>query len=246
VTGTVSEWAPDRVIIRERDVTDPESYYFSKRVEYVDEAGNPVARELIAPGAPVTMRYVREGDRMFVDRVVVQRRVAPVAVEGRTVVSETAAPLEVAGTVSEWGPDRVIIRERDVANPVPFYFSKKLVYVDEAGNPVERQVIAPGAPVTVHYTREGDRMLADRVVVRRTVAPARTVTTEVAPSRAVTTEATTTTTTTVSGREAKEIEKLRAKIAHDERELAEHPDRTRLQDDLARDRAALEAIEGRR
>jgi hypothetical protein len=173
--------------------------------------------------------------------------------ETTTTTTAAAAPLEVAGTITEWGPDRVILRERDVADPVSYSFAKRVEYVDAAGNPVAREVITRGAPVTVRYIREGDRMLVDRVIVQRTapaavvapatvVAPVRVVT----PAAAATTETTTTTTTTISGREAKEIDKLRAKIAHEERELAEHPDRTRLQDDLARDRAALEAIEGKR
>jgi hypothetical protein len=158
-------------------------------------------------------------------------------VQGQAVVRETtttttAAPLEATGTVTEWAPDTAIIREKDVTAPVRFSFARNVVYVDAAGNPVAREVITPGAPVTFRYTREGDRMLVDRVIVQRTVAPAAATTTE-----------TTTTTTTITGRDAKEIEKLRGKIAHEERELAEHPDRTRLQDDLARDRAALEAIE---
>jgi hypothetical protein len=155
-------------------------------------------------------------------------------VHGQTVVRETtttAAPLEAVGTVTEWGPDNVIIREKDVAAPVRFGFSKRVEYVDAAGNPVSREVITSGVPVTVRYVREGDRMLVDRVIVQRTAPVAATTTTE------------TTTTTTVTGREAKEMDKLRGKIAHEERELAEHPDRVKLQDDLARDRAALQAIE---
>jgi hypothetical protein len=161
-------------------------------------------------------------------------------VYGQAVVRETTttttAPLEAVGTVTEWDPNTVMIRENGVAEPVRFGFSKTVQYVDEAGNSVTREVITRDTPVTVRYTREGDRMMVDRVIVRRavTTAPA-----------AVTTETTTTTTKTVTGREAKEIDKLRDKISHEERELAEHPDRTHLQDELARDRAALQAIEGR-
>lgn len=158
-------------------------------------------------------------------------------VHGQSVVRETTttttAPLEAAGTVTEWGPDRVIIREKNVADPVPFAFSKRVEYVDEAGNPVSREVITRDAPVTVRYTREGDRMLVDRVIVHRQVAPA-----------AVTnTQTTTTTTTTVTGHDAKEIERQRDKIARLERELSEHPDREHLRGDLADERAKLERME---
>ena len=157
----------------------------------------------------------------------------PIVHAQQEVVRETtttaADPVEVTGTVTEWGPDRVILREKNVADPVPYGFARKVVYVDEAGNPVTREVITQGAPVRVHYIREGDRMLVDRVIIER---PA-------------TTEATTTTTTTstVTGREAKDIRKLREKVAHDEKELAEHPDRVKLQEELDRDRAALKELE---
>jgi hypothetical protein len=68
--------------------------------------------------------------------------------------------------------------------------------VDESGRVITRETIKPGAPVTVHYVREGDRMVANRVIVRQT-----------------------TTTTTEPGRpptrkEAKEL-----------KEAAEHPER---------------------
>ena len=150
-----------------------------------------------------------------------------------TTTTAAAAPMEVTGTVTEWAPGAVIIRQRDVAAPARFSFARTVEYVDAAGNRVAREVITPGVPVTVRYTRDGDQMVVDRVIVQRPLAPTATTSTET----------TTTTTTTVTGREAKEIEKLRGKIAHEERELAEHPDRTKLQEELARDRAALDAIE---
>ena len=232
--GTVTEWAPDRVIIRREGEAEPMPFAFARRVEYVDEAGNPVAREVIRRDAPVTLRYTREGDRMLVDRVVVHRRPAPTEVtRAETATTTIAAPLEAAGTVTAWDRDRVIIRREGVAEPVPFAFARRVEYVDEAGNPVEREVIRRDVPVTIRYTREGDRMLVDRVVVHRRLAPA----------AVATTETTTTTTTTISGHDAKEIEKRRDKIAKLERELAEHPDRTRLREDLADERAKLERFQ---
>jgi hypothetical protein len=149
-----------------------------------------------------------------------------------TTTTAAAAPMEVTGTVTEWAPGAVIIRQKDVAAPARFSFARTVEYVDAAGNRVAREVITPGVPVTVRYIRDGDQMLVDRVIVQRQPAATETSTT-----------ATTTTTTTVTGREAKEIEKLRGKIAHEERELAEHPDRTKLQEELDRDRAALDAVE---
>lgn len=78
------------------------------------------------------------------------------------------------------------------ASPVSYSYSKTTTYVDENGNPVSVETVKSGAPVTVYYTRDGDRMIASKVVVRRT-------TTTAAPPVAapvVETKKTTTTTTT--------------------------------------------------
>lgn len=171
------------------------------------------------------------------------------AVHAQTVVRETttaAAPLEVTGTVTEYGPDRVIIRQREGVEPVPYAFTRQVEYVDEAGNPVTREVITRDTPVTVRYVQEGDRMLVNRVVVhRRVAAPATTatVTTAVPVAPVTTSRTTTTTSTTISAHDAKEIEKRREKIAKLEREVAEHPGRDGAREDLAEERAKLERLE---
>ena len=54
--------------------TDPVRYSFSKTTEYVDEAGNRVERDIVKTGVPVTIRYVKEGDKMVVGRVIVRKQ----------------------------------------------------------------------------------------------------------------------------------------------------------------------------
>ena len=129
------------------------------------------------------------------------------AVHGQTVVRETAtastpAPTEVVGTVAELRSDSVFILNKDVIGPVSFYFAKKVEYVDAAGNPVAREVITPGVPVTIRYIREGDQMLVDRVIVQHPLAPAATTT-------ATATVNGTTTPKPAAGYLDKEIERLR-------------------------------------
>jgi hypothetical protein len=96
-------------------------------------------------------------------------------VRGQTVVVRetaiaTSASTEVTGTLAEWRADSVIILGKDTAAPVRLSFAKKVEYVDAAGKRVRRDVITPGVPVTMRYTREGDRMLVDRVIVQRPLA----------------------------------------------------------------------------
>ena len=71
VAGTVTELAPEAVVIRTQEAAAPVRYAFTKTTEYVDEAGNRVSREVVKTGVPVTIRYIKNGDEMTVSRVIV-------------------------------------------------------------------------------------------------------------------------------------------------------------------------------
>jgi hypothetical protein len=51
--------------------------------------------------------------------------------------------------------------------PATYSYSKTTTYVDEAGRPVSIETGRSGAPVTVHYDSEGNKMVATKVVVRK-------------------------------------------------------------------------------
>jgi len=93
-----------------------------------------------------------------------------------------------AGTISEFSPDTIIIRSETSPEPLRYTYSKTTTYVDETGAPVTLETVKSGLPVTVYYTKVGDRMVANRVVVRKT--------TTVAPTAPAIIEKKTTTTTT--------------------------------------------------
>ncbi len=95
----------------------------------------------------------------------------------QSVSSTTTATTTTAGTISEVAPDALLIRTETSATPVRYGFSSSTTYVDETGAPVSREVVRSGVPVTVHYIRDGERLIADRVIVRRqtTTATAPTV-----------------------------------------------------------------------
>ena len=79
----------------------------------------------------------------------------------------TSAP-QCAGTVSQFGPDTISVSSTTSATPVSYSYSKTTTYVDEDGNPVSSETVKSGAPVTVYYTQDGDKMIANKVVVRKT------------------------------------------------------------------------------
>jgi hypothetical protein len=99
---------------------------------------------------------------------------------------------EYAGTISDFGNDTIVVRGENTA-PVTYRYTKTTTYVDDAGAPVSVETVKSGLPVTVHYIRDGDRVVADRVIVHRK----KVITTEPAP---VLEEKKTTTTTTTTDR----------------------------------------------
>jgi hypothetical protein len=101
---------------------------------------------------------------------------------------EVVTTTESAGTISEFSPDTIIIRSESSPEPIRYSYSKTTTYVDDAGNPVSMEVVKSGVPVTVHYVKEGDRVIARRVIVHRTTTSA--------PARIEEKRTTTTTTTT--------------------------------------------------
>jgi len=118
--------------------------------------------------------------------------------ETTTTAAQPVEPVEIAGTVTEFSPDTVMVRTQESAAPVRYAFSKETEYVDDTGNRVTREVVKSGAPVTLRYIKDGDRMIVNRVIVHKTVP--------VAPE-AVTTQKTTTTTTTTEGRHERDRDK---------------------------------------
>jgi hypothetical protein len=108
----------------------------------------------------------------------------------QTVIRETTTT-NSAGTISEFSPDTIVIRSETSPEPLRYTYSKTTTYVDETGAPVTIETVKSGLPVTVYYTKVGDRLVANRVVVRKA-----TVVTPAAP--AIIEKKTTTTTTTTT------------------------------------------------
>ena len=72
------------------------------------------------------------------------------------------------GTISDFSPNIITIRSQASTAPVSYSYSKTTTYVDQDGNPVSMDIVKSGVPVTVYYTQDGDKMIASKVVVRKT------------------------------------------------------------------------------
>jgi len=110
--------------------------------------------------------------------------------EETTTVKTTSS----AGVISEFGPRTIVIRRDDSPEPLRYTYTKTTTYVDETGAPVSMELVKSGLPVTVFYEKNGDEMVASKVIVRKSVRVTPPV--EPAPAPPVVEEKKTTTTTT--------------------------------------------------
>jgi hypothetical protein len=80
----------------------------------------------------------------------------------------TTTTTEGNGTITSFTPGNTIVL-KETSGPVSYRFGKTVTYVTHSGNVLDedavRTKIKVGIPVRVHYVREGDNMLVDRVVL---------------------------------------------------------------------------------
>jgi len=167
--GTFTEFAPGTETMTLRSESGPASYVITKRTTVVDEAGAPVAISSLAPGRPMAVHYVREGDRMIASRIIVRAPVAATAVPAvprEEVTTTRTTTTEMPGTITEFDPGQTVIVRGETTEPNRYLINKRTTYVDETGAPIAVERIAPGAPVTVRYINEGGHMVASQIVVR--------------------------------------------------------------------------------
>ena len=84
-------------------------------------------------------------------------------------VSETTTTTttEDNGTVTTFTPGETIVL-KETTGPKTYRFGKTVTYVTRSGKTLDEELVRTrikvGVPVRVHYVREGDAMLGDRVV----------------------------------------------------------------------------------
>lgn len=87
---------------------------------------------------------------------------------GHMTTVNTSTTTETVGTVSEVSPDSIVIQSETSTTPTHYTYTESTTYVDDTGAPVSIETVTSGLPVTVYYTLDGDRMIANKVVVRKT------------------------------------------------------------------------------
>jgi len=167
-TGTVSEFTPHVLAVKVDTSPSPVRYTFSKTTTYVDEMGRPVSVETVKSGVPVEVYYEKNGDSLVANKVVVKKTVTTTSTSEPAVpaVSPTTPPPTVDGIIASADSDEISIRTPASEGRTHYKAREATAYVDENGNPVSRSSLRAGAPVTIFYERDGDSLLATRVVVK--------------------------------------------------------------------------------
>jgi len=79
----------------------------------------------------------------------------------------TTTTTESTGTVTEFTPGRALVLKTEADQPVRYKFGKTVTYVTSDGKVIEASQIRRDSKVRVHYLKEGDDMVVDKVIVTR-------------------------------------------------------------------------------
>ena len=77
----------------------------------------------------------------------------------------TTTTTESTGTVTEFTPGHVLFLKTEAAEPGRYKFDKTVTYMTSDGKVLEASKIRKDSKVHVHYIKNGDDMLVDKVIV---------------------------------------------------------------------------------
>jgi hypothetical protein len=77
----------------------------------------------------------------------------------------TTTTTESTGTVTDFTPGQMMVLKTEAAEPMRYKFGKTVTYVTSDGRVIEASKIRKDSKVRVHYIKQGDDMLVDKVIV---------------------------------------------------------------------------------
>ena len=80
----------------------------------------------------------------------------------------TTTTTESTGTVTDYTPGQMMVLKTEAVEPVRYKFSKQVTYVTSDGRVIQPSQIRKDSKVQVHYVKNGDDMLVDKVIVTKT------------------------------------------------------------------------------
>ncbi|MGI8889801.1 MAG: hypothetical protein ACR2G0_03330 [Chthoniobacterales bacterium] len=77
-TGTITTYTPgsDYIMFRGEANAEPVKYYYSKSTTVVDPEGKTVEMSMLKPDMPVHYTYSKEGDRMVITKVTLEKPIS--------------------------------------------------------------------------------------------------------------------------------------------------------------------------
>jgi hypothetical protein len=81
------------------------------------------------------------------------------------VTETTTTTTESTGTITEFTPGHHLFLKTEADQPVRYKFGKTVTYVTSDGKVIEASKIRKDSKVRVHYIKDGDDMLVDKVIV---------------------------------------------------------------------------------
>ena len=93
-TGTITAYTPgsDYITFRTEASAEPVRYYYTRNTTVVDPEGKTVEWSALRPDMPVRYTYVKEGDRMVVSRVTLQKPLSYYEKKETTTTTTTSKP----------------------------------------------------------------------------------------------------------------------------------------------------------
>ena len=88
-----------------------------------------------------------------------------VATQPNGTTETTTTTTESTGTITVFTPGQTLFLKTEAAQPVQYKFSKTVTYVTSDGKVIEASKIRKDSKVRVHYIKDGDDMVVDKVIV---------------------------------------------------------------------------------
>jgi hypothetical protein len=82
-------------------------------------------------------------------------------------IETTTTTTESTGTVTDYTPGQMMVLKTEAVEPVRYKFSKQVTYVTSDGRVIQPSKIRKDSKVHVHYVKDGDDMLVDKVIVTK-------------------------------------------------------------------------------
>ncbi len=93
-TGTLMKLSPDgnMMTVRTSSSADPTMYYYTGKTTVVDPDGQAVQISALRPDMPVTYTYAKEGDRMVITKVTLEKPITYYEKTSKTTTTTTENP----------------------------------------------------------------------------------------------------------------------------------------------------------